>query len=215
VAQAKKLDRRIVRTRRALSAALIELILELGYDQISIRDLTKRADIGYATFYRHYKSKDELLTHYLGTIMLEVENEIRPEMSHYEHSLAVFSVLGKYKDAILIGLSLPRDHQAMKPLWNKVFDIVTDLYLARDETVIPLKVSVNHIIRSVSELIRWWLTEGQAYSPEQMAKMQTELITTVTEQVSVVPRYAEHKENPASQREREINATDAPPRITN
>ena len=213
--QAKKLDRRIVRTRRALSAALIELILEIGYDQISIRDLTKRADIGYATFYRHYKSKDELLTHYLGTIMLEVKNEIRPGMSHYEHSLAVFSVLGKYKDAILIGLSLPRDHQAMKPLWNKVFELVTDLYLPRDETVIPLKVSVNHIVRSVSEMLRWWLTEGQDYSPEQMAKMQTELIITVTEQVSLVPRHPENKENPASQREREINATDAPTRITN
>ena len=213
MAEAKKLDRRIARTRRALGTALIELILELGYDKISIRDLTERADIGYATFYRHYKSKDELLTRYLRGILLEVKQEIETDMSHYEQSLAVFRALSKYKDAVLIGLSLPRDHQAMKPLWQMVNDIVTELYLARDESVIPLKVSVNHIIRSVSEMVRWWLTEGQDYSPEQMARMQSELIITVTEQVAVVPRDPKNNEDSASQREREISATDAPPRI--
>ena len=76
-----------------------------------------------------------------------------------------------------------------------VNDIVTDLYLARDESVIPLKVSVNHIIQSVAEMVRWWLTEGQEYSPEQMARMQNELIVTVTEQVAVVPRDAQNIED--------------------
>lgn len=215
MAEAKKLDRRIARTRRALGNALIELIMELGYDKISIRDLTERADIGYATFYRHYKSKDELLTRYLSSILLEVANELKPEKSHYEQNVEVFNLLAKYKDAVLIGLSLPRDHQAMIPLWQVVDDIVTDLYLARDESVIPLKVSVNHIIRSVAEMVRWWLTEGQDYSPEQMARMQNDLIITVTEQVAVVPRDSENRDDAASQREREMNATDATPRIPN
>ena len=215
MAKAKKLDRRIARTRRALGNAIIELALESGYDKISIRDLTERADIGYATFYRHYKSKDELLTSYLGGILLEASNELKPEKSHYEQHVEIFNVLAKYKDAVLIGLSLPRDHQALKPLWQMVNDIVTDLYLARDESVIPLKVSVNHIIQSGAEMVRWWLTEGQDYSPEQMARMQSELIITVTEQVALVPRDSENKDDAASQREREINATDAPPRIPN
>ncbi|MCY3977373.1 MAG: TetR/AcrR family transcriptional regulator [Chloroflexi bacterium] len=198
MAKAKKLDRRIARTRRALGTALIELILELGYDKISIRKLTERADIGYATFYRHYKSKDELLTRYLGSILLEVANEIKPEKSQYEQYVEVFKALAKYKDAVLIGLRLPREHQAIKPLWQKVFDMVSDRYLARDESVIPLKVSVNHIIRSVSELVRWWLTEGQDYSPEQMAKMQSELIIKAAEQVAVVPRDAANRDDAAS-----------------
>ena len=198
MAEVKKLDRRIARTRRALGTALVELILEVGYDKISIRDLTERADIGYATFYRHYKSKDELLTRYLGGILREVASEINPEKSHFDQFVEVFNKLAKFKDAVLIGLSLPRDHPAMIPLWITVFDLVTDLYSARDESVIPLKVSVNHIIRSVSELVRWWLTEGQDYSPEQMAKMQSELIFTVTEQVAVVLRDPKDKEHVAS-----------------
>ena len=209
----KKLDRRIARTRRALRSALMELILEGGYDQITIRDLTERADIGYATFFRHYKNKDDLLTQNLASIMQEVNDKMNPETSHYERSLAAYSVLDRNRDALMVGLSLPRDHPAMKPLWEQVFCMVTNLYLARDESVIPLKVSVNHIIRSVSELVRWWITEGQAYSPEQMARMQSELIITVTELVAVVPRDAEQKEKPDAQRDREINSIDAPPRI--
>ena len=215
MAEAKKLDRRIARTRRALGNAIIELALESGYDKISIRSLTERADIGYATFYRHYKSKDQLLTSYLGAILQEVANELEPALSSYEHSVEAFRILAKYKSAIQIGLSLPRDHPAMKPLWRKVFVMVTDLYVARDEAVIPLRVSVNHIIGSIAEMIRWWLTEGQDYSPEQMATMQNELIIIGTEQVAVLPRDAENNDDAASQRDRVTNAAEASPRIPN
>ena len=210
MAQARKVDRRIARTRRELSRALIELALETGYDRISIRALTERADIGYATFYRHYKSKDELLTSYLGAVLQEVQNELKAAKSGYQQSLATFRVLDKYKDALAIALNLPREHRALTSLWQTVYALVTDRYLARDEMVIPLEVSVNHIIQSVSELIRWWLTEGQAYSPEQMARMQTELIISATEQVAVVPRAAAHRENPTSQHEPALDATAAP-----
>lgn len=184
--------------------------MEQGYDGISIRDLTERADIGYATFYRHYKSKDELLTSYLSAVLQEIQIGLAAEKSHYEQSLATFGVLDKYKDLLTIALNLPRDHRAMKPLWQEVYEMVTDVYLARDELVIPLEVSVNHIIQSVSELIRWWLTEGKAYSPEQMARMQAELIITVTEQVAVVPRDDARKDSPTSQRDPELNEADAP-----
>src|SRR2546421_5853739 len=54
-------DRRVRRTQHLLAKALIALTLEKGYESVTIRDITERADIGYATFFRHYHSKDELL----------------------------------------------------------------------------------------------------------------------------------------------------------
>src|ERR1043166_832029 len=54
-------DRRIKRTQNLLAKALIALTLEKGYEAVTIRDITERADVGYATFFRHYHSKDELL----------------------------------------------------------------------------------------------------------------------------------------------------------
>lgn len=44
-------DRRIRRTRRALANALIELATNRPYKSITIRDITDKADIGYATFF--------------------------------------------------------------------------------------------------------------------------------------------------------------------
>lgn len=49
------------RSRDLLFQALIGLILEKGYDHITVQDIIDRADVGRSTFYSHYRSKDELL----------------------------------------------------------------------------------------------------------------------------------------------------------
>lgn len=54
-------DRRVRRTKRRLKDALMELVAERDYDEITIRELTVRADVGRSTFYSHYDSKEELL----------------------------------------------------------------------------------------------------------------------------------------------------------
>ncbi|WP_051132977.1 TetR/AcrR family transcriptional regulator [Nocardia paucivorans] len=54
-------DRRIRRTRDALHLALIESMLERGYERVTVSDIIARADIGRSTFYAHYRDKDDLL----------------------------------------------------------------------------------------------------------------------------------------------------------
>src|SRR2546430_5295773 len=65
-------DRRVKRTQHLLARALIALTLEKGYEAVTIRDITKRADIGYATFFRHYRDKDELLKDVLDVVLAEL-----------------------------------------------------------------------------------------------------------------------------------------------
>ncbi|MFQ6397040.1 TetR/AcrR family transcriptional regulator [Nocardia sp. KC 131] len=54
-------DRRVRRTKSQLHRALIELMLEHGYDRITVRDILQRADVGRSTFYAHFRDKDDLL----------------------------------------------------------------------------------------------------------------------------------------------------------
>jgi AcrR family transcriptional regulator len=54
-------DRRVRRTRQALTRALMELVGEKRYGAITIQDLLDRADVGRSTFYAHYRGKDDLL----------------------------------------------------------------------------------------------------------------------------------------------------------
>ena len=55
------IDRRSRRTRQALHQALIRLIVERGYDEITVGDIADAADSGRSTFYAHFTDKDDLL----------------------------------------------------------------------------------------------------------------------------------------------------------
>lgn len=57
----KTSDRRVQRTRRTLRQALIALLLERGWDAVSVQDVCERADVGRSTFYTHFADKEELL----------------------------------------------------------------------------------------------------------------------------------------------------------
>lgn len=54
-------ERRKTRTRPALCNALLSLIQEQPFEQVTIRDVTARAGVSYATFFRHYPDKEALL----------------------------------------------------------------------------------------------------------------------------------------------------------
>ena len=50
----QKLDRRVRRTREQLKRALTQLLLEKPVREITVRELTDRADVNRGTFYAHY-----------------------------------------------------------------------------------------------------------------------------------------------------------------
>jgi len=58
---AKSTDRRIQRTRGLLQQALVEMIIEKGYEATTVQDIIDRANVGRSTFYAHYADKQTLL----------------------------------------------------------------------------------------------------------------------------------------------------------
>jgi AcrR family transcriptional regulator len=52
-----KEDLRIVKTKRALSSAFLQLLREKHFEEITINELCDRAEIRRATFYKHYTDK--------------------------------------------------------------------------------------------------------------------------------------------------------------
>jgi AcrR family transcriptional regulator len=192
----KNRDRRVGRTRAALIKALIELGRDRGFESVKIKDITDLANIGNSTFYRHYKNKNDLLGSHLSEIQHEITRGMYPEMTHYELSLLVFTVIGKHRDACLLAMSLPQDHPVMKPILQRAAQTVSARYKARDETIIPFEVSANHLVNSFVKMFHWWLTVGQAYSREQMATMANELILKMTETAALDEREVSLRPEP-------------------
>jgi transposase-like protein len=57
----EKSDRRVQRSKRALREALVQLMIEKGYEETTVADIAERADVGRSTFYTHYADKEDLL----------------------------------------------------------------------------------------------------------------------------------------------------------
>ena len=65
----EKLDRRIKRTRTAILEAFQDLLAEKMFENISVQDLTERADINRGTFYAHFEDKYALLDYWIGQLV--------------------------------------------------------------------------------------------------------------------------------------------------
>ena len=68
MAENKKEDLRVQRTKEFIHKTFEEMICEMDYEQISVKELTQRAKINRKTFYLHYNTLDDLL--------LEIQNEL-------------------------------------------------------------------------------------------------------------------------------------------
>ena len=54
-------DRRIIKTKRCLKTALIDMLAQEDFEHISITELCRRAEVSRITFYSHYNDKYALL----------------------------------------------------------------------------------------------------------------------------------------------------------
>ena len=64
----RKVDRRVARTRDLVLDAFHGLMVDRGYEKMTVQDLLDRAGVGRATFYAHFKGKEDLLVSSVGRL---------------------------------------------------------------------------------------------------------------------------------------------------
>jgi AcrR family transcriptional regulator len=176
-------DRRIRRTRRALEAALIELTSERPYQSIQVRDISDRADVGYATFYRHYESKDDLMLAVFNRITNELEASAGEEGEGYfvhEGSL-LFAHVQKYEG---LYRSILQSHKFV-PRLKKLIAQQVETHIRRHahrlgDPALPTEVAANHMVVSLVGLIEWWLDNHMSLPVEKMARIYDRLVIRAT-----------------------------------
>jgi AcrR family transcriptional regulator len=176
-------DRRIRRTRRALAAALIALSAERPYHAIQVRDITDRADVGYATFYRHYDSKDQLMLAVFNTIISELEasGDVQGEQYFEQEGRLLFGHVQKHAGlyrSILQSQEFARKFK--KQLAQRVESHLERHAANLGALAFPIEVSANHMVAALVGLIEWWLERAMSLSVEEMAQIYERLIIRAT-----------------------------------
>ena len=122
------MDRRIVKTREAISKAYLDLITEKGTSQISISELAKRANIDRKTFYLHYSSLDDVFSEYVESKFNMIVS-VMEEHHYFESPFNVEKLIdlldGFYKEEEKLLLAIAGG-DSYDELWRKVHDILAD-----------------------------------------------------------------------------------------
>lgn len=188
-----KTDRRIQRTRQALRAALHELIKEKDYDAISTEEITERANVGRATFYLHYKDKEDLLLEEFN----EMANERVQVLSQIPFSawfpledpenvktnpprplLMVFQHIHDNSQLYYILLKSAKSSRIVERIRKISTGAITSFMEAKLKTD-PLPIFINmpidffaaYFSGALLSTVDWWLEEGMHHSPEEVTKM--------------------------------------------
>jgi AcrR family transcriptional regulator len=189
-----KPDRRIQRTRQSLRTALLTLIKEKGYDAISIEEITERANVGRATFYLHYKNKEDLLLEEFS----EMANEKVQVLSEVPFSawlplpddgevnskqpspplLIVFQHI--YDNAELYYILLKSEKSSR--IVERIRKISTESIVkfmenkAQTEPIplhfkVPMDFFAAFFSGALLSIVDWWLEEDMRHTPEEIARL--------------------------------------------
>lgn len=90
--KSKSLDRRVVKTRKAIRDALKSLVVSKGVKGVSISAIAREADIDRKTFYLHYESIDDLVESLIKEHLIEISDVIKqlPSEANLKEALKIF-----------------------------------------------------------------------------------------------------------------------------
>lgn len=171
-ASKQKLDRRVRHTRDVLGDAMIELIQEKPFSEITVQQVLDRAEIGRTTFYTHYRDKDDLFLsdvdeffETMSTLLIrrnDKSNRVAPVcelFAHISEARKVYAALaasGKLYDILELG----QGHFARA--------IEQRLAGRLPASTLSSTAIAQGYAGALLSMMSWWVADGMRISPEQM-----------------------------------------------
>lgn len=167
-----RIDRRVLRTRTALYDALVRLILERGYDALTVQDLLDAANVGRSTFYAHFTSKDDLLAKSLGRLRAELDAVIADRPRGW--TLALFEHAARYRDVYVALSGISAGDVLRDALRRAIAD--TARAVLPPLPGIPAELAADHIAGTFMTTLAWWLDRRPSQRPADVDALFRRLI---------------------------------------
>ena len=180
-------DRRVQKTRKLLHDALISLLHEKSYDEIVVKEILDRANVGRSTFYTHFRDKDDLLVggvrdilHSIQSAKLSSSGKGQDEMIWF--SLPIFEHIEEHRRAHKLQIG----RRGRIVLHEHLQKVLVDLISRRMKTEprnrtkatsqVPPDLLVQHVASTFILVLNWWVDQNSGLSPGQVDALYRALV---------------------------------------
>lgn len=168
------MDRRQLKTRKAIFKAFRTLLEKKRYDHITVQDIIDEADVGRSTFYSHFETKDLLLDAMCGELFYHIfENDPCPwdlKNNNLEAKLAHTLWHIREEKSDLSGMLLSDSGELFMTYFKAHLKNMFEMHIKDFGADVPKDFLLNHLVGSFAEAVKWWMLEGMVTPSETVAK---------------------------------------------
>lgn len=167
------------RIRKRFMDVAIGLILEKGYDTVTVTEICHQADYGRSTFYLHFADKEDLfwaiLKHNLAIMDAEILNATRSMQSPQREWIAWYKIFETVPFQREFYLKLNGDLSRRLRQWQRERLITTFEAQLREGIYsllsdVPPEIGARFIVGAILEVLEYWLYHPEAGDTETMAR---------------------------------------------
>ena len=179
----EKMDRRQRKSRERIFHAFIELLAKKHFNQITVGEIIERADVGRATFYAHFETKDFLLKELCEELFCHIFDATEEGEHSHKHIfsceapssviLHLLQHLQKDDNRILTLLSCENNELFLRYFKQNLKTLIEKnptLFTGKERGQVPDDYWINHVSATFVETVRWWLDAGMKESAETLAQ---------------------------------------------
>ena len=176
------MDRRQKKTREAIFNAFAELLSKKHYNQITVGEIIDKADIGRATFYAHFETKDFLLKELCEELFCHIFDATEDGGEKHQHIFAcdapssvvlhLLQHLQKNDNRILDLLGCENNELFLRYFKENLKGLIKNyphLFDIEKPRELPDDYWSNHVSATFVETIRWWLYNGMKENLQTLA----------------------------------------------
>jgi AcrR family transcriptional regulator len=169
------IDRRVARTRALLHRAHLSLLVQKGYEAVTVEDICAAADVGRSTFYAHYPNKEALhrggLDHLRQELMREHESHGGADAGPLAFSLPMFEHAREHLDIYRAIVGGRAGTIALEEIRAILSEIVRRALPASGQDSAHREFMVRHVVGAYLAVLTWWLDGGAKLPSAEMDAM--------------------------------------------
>ena len=177
------MDRRQRKSRERIFHAFTQLLSKKSFNQITVGEIIEKADVGRATFYAHFETKDFLLKELCEELFCHIFDATKEGEHSHKHIfsceapssviLHLLQHLQRNDNHILTLLSCENNELFLRYFKQNLKTLIErnpTLFTGKGRGYVPDDYWISHVSATFVETVKWWINNDMQETPERIAE---------------------------------------------